>query len=79
MKYQFTTIHPSQSAGDSLPRLPLTLRNGDKQVDVVGLVDSGATVSVLPYQVGIQLGFVWDDRKALLRVRCLFLQPSASV
>ena len=32
------------------------------------MVDSGATVSVLPYQLGLQLGFIWDDRKATLRL-----------
>jgi hypothetical protein len=27
----------------------------------MGLLDTGATVNVLPYQVGIQLGLVWDE------------------
>ena len=35
---------------------------------MVGLVDSGATVNVLPYEVGAQLGAVWDDRKANIRL-----------
>jgi hypothetical protein len=34
----------------------------------MGLVDSGATVHVLPYDVGLQLGVVWDDRKANMRL-----------
>jgi hypothetical protein len=34
---------------------------------VVGLVDSGATVNVLPSDAGTQLGAVGDDRKANLR------------
>lgn len=68
MKFKFSTRHPSQTEGDSLPRLPLMLRNGEKAVSVIGLVDSGATVNVLPYQVGLQLGFVWNERKATLRL-----------
>ena len=32
------------------------------------MVDSGATVSVLPYEAGIQLGLIWDDSKAIVRL-----------
>jgi hypothetical protein len=34
----------------------------------VGLVDSGATVNVLPYSLGIRLGAVWDESKATIRL-----------
>jgi hypothetical protein len=68
MRFRYSTTAPSQDEFDSLPRLPLTLRSDDHSVDVVGLVDSGATVNVLPYQVGIELGAIWDDRKANLRL-----------
>lgn len=33
-----------------------------------GLVDTGATVNVLPYAVGLELGAVWDDKAASLRL-----------
>jgi hypothetical protein len=46
----------------------MALRKGDQAVDLVALVDSGATVNVLPYEAGIQLGAVWDDRNASLRL-----------
>ncbi|NJM89592.1 MAG: hypothetical protein HC847_23015 [Hydrococcus sp. RU_2_2] len=29
---------------------------------------SGATVNVLPYELGLQLGGVWDDRKAIIQL-----------
>ncbi len=32
------------------------------------MVDSGATVNVLPYKVGLQLGAVWDARKAIIQL-----------
>jgi hypothetical protein len=38
---------------DSLPRLPLTLQYREQRVEAIGLVDSGATVNVLPYRVGL--------------------------
>jgi hypothetical protein len=68
MRFQYTTSDPSQSELDSLPRLPLVLRYTAQAIQVVGLVDSGATVNVLPYQIGIQLGAVWDDQKPKIQL-----------
>jgi hypothetical protein len=68
MRFRYSTAGPAQDEFDSLPRVPLLLRNADRAVEVVGLVDSGATVNVLPYEVGLQLGAVWDDRRANIRL-----------
>ena len=68
MRFQYSTNDPSQDEFDSLPRIPLILHHNNKGVEVVGLVDSGATVNVLPYQIGTQLGLVWDDTKAIIRL-----------
>jgi len=68
MRFRYSTTDPTQSELDSLPRLPLILRQGKQVVSAVGLVDSGATVNVLPYRLGIQLGAVWDDQKATIRL-----------
>ena len=68
MRFQYSTADPAQDEYDSLPRIPLTLRYNDHQLDIVGLVGSGATVSVLPYEVGLQLGGQWDERLTNLRL-----------
>ncbi len=68
MQFKYTITDPSQDEFDSLPRLPLVLRLNDQSLEVVGLVDSGATVNMLPYDVGIQLGSTWDDRNATIRL-----------
>ena len=68
MRFRYSTTDPTQSELDSLPRLPLVLSQGKQVVTAMGLVDSGATVNVLPYRFGIQLGAVWDDRKATIRL-----------
>ena len=49
---------------DSLPRLPLILHYGGQRVEAIGLVDSGATVNVLPYRVGLALGALWSAQGA---------------
>jgi len=68
MRFRYSTTDPTQSELDSLPRLPFVLRYGKQVINAVGLVDSGATVNVLPCRLGIQLGAVWDDRKATIRL-----------
>jgi len=68
MIFKYSVADPSQSSFDSLPRLPMSLNCNNRQIEVVGLVDSGATVSVIPYEVGIHLGEIWDDGKADIRL-----------
>lgn len=68
MLFQYSTLNSAQSELDSLPRLPFTLRLDQNTIEVNGLVDSGATVNVLPYSVGVQLGAIWDDQKAIIRL-----------
>jgi hypothetical protein len=68
MRLKYSTIDPLQSELDSLPRISLTLHHNERRIEVVGLVDSGATVSVLPYEVGTRLGAAWDERRATLRL-----------
>ncbi|MBK1990080.1 hypothetical protein A0J48_021550 [Sphaerospermopsis aphanizomenoides BCCUSP55] len=68
MRFKYSTSHPSQNEFDSLPRVPLVLRRGDEIVEALGLVDSGATINVLPYEIGLQLGGVWDESKAIIQL-----------
>ena len=68
MRLKYSVSDPSQSEFDSLPRITLTLSCNNRQTEVSGLVDSGATINVLPYQIGIRLGEIWDDRKGYIRL-----------
>jgi len=51
-----------------LPQLPLRLGYQNRRVDVSGLLDTGSTVNVLPYALGLQLGAVWDENSPRLRL-----------
>lgn len=42
--------------------MPLTLIHRDSSVEVSALLDTGASVNVLPYSVGVQLGAVWEEQ-----------------
>jgi hypothetical protein len=45
-----------------MPRLQLSLIRGERAENVVGLLDTGAAVNVLPYSVGLALGAVWAEQ-----------------
>ena len=68
MRFKYSTTHPEQDIFDSLPRIPLLLKSNKYSIEAAGLVDSGATVNVLPFSLGKQLGFRWDDQKATIRL-----------
>ncbi|MBD2438779.1 hypothetical protein [Nostoc sp. FACHB-110] len=68
MRFKYSTLSPTQNEFDSLPRIPLVLRRGDQSIETIGLVDSGATVNVLPYELGLQLGVAWNDRQAIIQL-----------
>ncbi|MGB3649950.1 MAG: hypothetical protein WBA41_01885 [Rivularia sp. (in: cyanobacteria)] len=68
MRFRYSTNNSSQNEFDSLPRIPLILLRENFSVETIGLVDSGATINVLSYEIGVQLGAVWDESKAILRL-----------
>ena len=68
MRFRYSTSDPAQDEFDSLPRVLLILRSGALSAESVGLVDSGATVSVLPYEIGLRLGMTWEESKAVIRL-----------
>jgi len=44
-----------------MPLLRISLSYRGRSLAVTGLVDSGASISVLPHYVGLALGAVWDE------------------
>ena len=47
---------------DVVPSLPLTLTYGQSLIALTGLLDTGASVNVLPYSVGRDLGAIWEEQ-----------------
>jgi hypothetical protein len=61
-RFSFTEGYDTFGVPDALPKLPLVLTYRNSSVDVSGLLDTGASVSVLPYSIGIQLGAIWEEQ-----------------
>ncbi len=45
-----------------MPLLDFDLSYHENSIHVTALVDSGAMISILPFELGEQLGFSWDEQ-----------------
>jgi hypothetical protein len=61
-RFNFVEGFDASGIPDALPKMPLTLTHQSSSIDVSALLDTGASVNVLPYSMGIQLGAVWEDQ-----------------
>lgn len=60
-RYPYLPVTSPRGEAFLMPLLPLELRHSSGETArVQGLLDSGSTVNVLPYGVGVRLGAVWE-------------------
>ena len=45
-----------------MPLVDIHLSHGSQQLTVPALVDSGAALNILPFDIGTELGFVWAEQ-----------------
>ncbi|MGK7901236.1 MAG: retroviral-like aspartic protease [Hormoscilla sp.] len=59
---RFPFIEKSDRSGviNMMPYLPLTLTYQNRPLDVLGLLDTGSSINVLPYDIGLRLGAIWE-------------------
>lgn len=63
VRFAFTQIDPSFGALSTLPYLPIVLTYQNQSVSTTGLLDTGSSVNVLPYEMGLRLGAVWERQR----------------
>lgn len=51
-----------------MPCLPIALAYGTQSIETTALLDTGASVNVLPYEIGLQLGAVWEKQTVPIRL-----------
>jgi hypothetical protein len=49
-----------------LPRIPIALSYAGLSISAHALLDTGSTVNLLPYDIGLQLGVVWEEQTVRL-------------
>jgi len=59
-RFKYTVIDDNPNS--LMPRLQMALQNRGRSVDVIGLLDTGAAVNVLPYHVGA----VWEKQNIVV-------------
>ena len=59
-RFPYVEFDPSLGHASALPYVPITLELGQNVASVSALLDSGSTLNVLPYEVGLQLGAIWE-------------------
>ncbi len=67
-RYSFVSTDSTLGEASFKPFLPLTLNHQEKLQEVIGLLDTGAMVNVLPYQLGVELGAVWEEQTTMLQL-----------
>ena len=67
---QFTYRQVSDDFGglNFSPYLPLILSYENNSIDTSGLLDTGASVNVMPYQIGLQLGARWEQQNTSVQL-----------
>ncbi|NER21579.1 MAG: hypothetical protein F6J86_42265 [Symploca sp. SIO1B1] len=65
-RYPFISSDSALGEAGFRPYLPLTLIDQQGSVTASGLLDTGASVNVLPYLVGVELGYEWERQTTTL-------------
>ena len=59
-RFPYKIIDSNLGMVDRMPYLPLMLSLDGRSLNTEGLLDTGASVNVLPYELGLQLGLIWE-------------------
>jgi hypothetical protein len=78
-RYPFISSDETLGEASSRPYLPVTLGHKQACVMASGLLDTGATVNVLPYETGLELGYEWERQTTALTLTGNLAQYEARV
>lgn len=67
-KFPYLRVLPERHLTEPMPYLPLTLERKGNIKEVFGLLDSGSTVNVLPYNIGLEFGAMWEEQRISLNL-----------
>ena len=78
-RYPFIASDPTLGEASFRPYLPLTLFHQQISVTASGLLDTGASINVMPYSIGIELGYEWERQTTALSLTGNLAQYEARV
>ena len=62
IRFSYHRTEAGRTVASDLAYLPITISTANGSIEWQGLLDSGSTVNVLPYPIGLALGFSWDQQ-----------------
>jgi Aspartyl protease len=78
-RYPFVSSDTALGEANFRPYLPFTLVHQQVSVTSSALLDTGASVNVLPYSTGVELGYEWDRQTTALSLTGNLAQYEARV
>lgn len=78
-RYPFLSSNPTIGEASFRPYLPFTLVHQQISIAASGLLDTGASVNVLPYSIGVELGYNWEQQITVLSLTGNLAQYEARV
>lgn len=67
-RFNYVEADPLLGAASALPYAPVVLQYAGREVQASALVDSGATLNVLPFDLGQSLGADWTKQTVPVRL-----------
>ena len=61
-RFPFIERRNPKGEANVFPCVPIALSYGDRCSEIFGLLDTGSSLNVLPYDVGLELGAVWEEQ-----------------
>jgi hypothetical protein len=61
-----STVEFPFSDDEALPTIPIALSYADCSISANALLDTGSTVNLLPYDIGLRLGVIWEEQTVRL-------------
>jgi hypothetical protein len=78
-RYPFFSADPTLGEASFRPYLYFTLLHQQVSVPASALLDTGASVNVLPYSIGVELGYDWERQTTALSLTGNLAQYEARV
>jgi hypothetical protein len=79
VQYSFISTNIARGELGFRPFLPIVLSNEQQTISLSALLDTGATVNVLPYSIGVELGCEWERQTNVLNLTGNLAQYEARV
>jgi hypothetical protein len=67
-QYPYISFDSTLGEAGFCPYLPINLTYQQQSVSAIGLLDTGVTVNVMPYELGLELGYIWENQTTALNL-----------